>query len=289
MVNGMFSRRRVLQGLLALPFIGIAHAALPQRVAILDWGLAELVLALGITPEAISAPEWYRKLINDPPLPATVADIGLLFQPNLEALYALHPDAILVTPQHALLKPALERIAPVITVPVNGLAGYTAATTQLGELFGRQRQAADIVGRLQRQMAQTRAIAVSAPRPLLLAFAIDTLHLRILGQGCLLGDVLAGCQIANGWRAPFPAAGQMLVELTQVASVDAHLLLLASDSDERNAITRWQRSTLWQRFPLTSGDNLRLATTDFSAAGALITARRFAALLGNELAGWQHA
>jgi iron complex transport system substrate-binding protein len=159
MVNGMLSRRRLLQGLLAMPFIGIASAAVPRRVAILDWGLAELALALGVTPTAVSAPNWYRKLINVPAMPTDVVDIGLLFQPNLEALYALRPDNIIITPQHALLTPILERIAPVVTLPVNGLAGYTAATKQMAALFDRKPQADALIQHLQQQMAQTRESA----------------------------------------------------------------------------------------------------------------------------------
>lgn len=75
-------------------------------------GLTEMILALGITPAGVSAPDWYRKLISVPTLPAAVQDLGLLFQPNLETLYALKPDTIVITPQHALLKPALAQVAP---------------------------------------------------------------------------------------------------------------------------------------------------------------------------------
>lgn len=85
---------------------------MPQRLAVLDWGLTEMILALGITPAGVSAPDWYRKLISVPTLPATVQDLGLLFQPNLETLYALKPDTIVITPQHALLKPALAQVSP---------------------------------------------------------------------------------------------------------------------------------------------------------------------------------
>ena len=288
MVNGMLSRRRLLQGLLAVPFIGIASAAVPRRVAILDWGLAELALALGVTPAAVSAPDWYRKLINVPPMSSDVADIGLLFQPNLEALYALRPDNILVTPQHALLKPILERIAPVVTLPVNGLAGYTAATKQMATLFDRQPQADALIQHLQQQMARTHDIAAGLSRPLFLAFTVNSLHVRLLGEGCVPGDVLAGCGIANAWRAPFPPGGESLIELTQIAQTDARLLLLTADDDEYRAAQSWQANPLWQRLPLTSGNNLRLAPTHFSSAGALVTASRFAAMLGTLLTGWDH-
>lgn len=271
-----------------MPFIGIASAAVPRRVAILDWGLAELALALGVTPAAVSAPDWYRKLINVPPMSSDVADIGLLFQPNLEALYALRPDNILVTPQHDLLKPILERIAPVVTLPVNGLAGYTAATKQMATLFDRQPQADALIHHLRQQMARTRDIAAGLSRPLFLAFTVNSLHVRLLGEGCVPGDVLAGCGIANAWREPFPPGGESLIELTQIAQTDARLLLLTADDDEYRAAQSWQANPLWQRLPLTSGNNLRLAPTHFSSAGALVTASRFAAMLGTLLTGWDH-
>ncbi len=52
------------------------------RVAILDWGLTEMALSLGIVPVGVSAPDWYRRLFALPMLPPQVQDVGLLFQPN---------------------------------------------------------------------------------------------------------------------------------------------------------------------------------------------------------------
>lgn len=95
----MLSRRRLLTAALLAPALSWASGTpVPQRLAVLDWGLAETILALGVTPAGVSAPDWYRKLIPTPALPKTVQDLGLLFQPNLETLYALKPDAIVITP-----------------------------------------------------------------------------------------------------------------------------------------------------------------------------------------------
>jgi iron complex transport system substrate-binding protein len=63
----MLSRRRLLTAALLAPALSWASSSpVPQRLAVLDWGLTEMILALGITPAGVSAPDWYRKL--KPPL-----------------------------------------------------------------------------------------------------------------------------------------------------------------------------------------------------------------------------
>lgn len=288
MVNGMLSRRRLLQLILAAPVVGMARAAAPARLAVLDWGLTELALALGVAPVAVSAPVWYRKLINDPVLPGNVLDIGLLFQPNLEALYSLRPDRIVITPAHGLLKPALKRIAPVVTLPVSGLAGYSEAATMLGDTLQRQSQAAIILARLQQKLADARQVASSLSQPVFLALPVDMLHMKLLGIGSLPGDVLAGCGIPNAWQGKFNAQGEVLVELAQIGDANARLIVLPAEVQQRNALQYWMSSPLWRRLPLTSARRISVPESFFNEAGALVTAGRIADMLNTIISGWRH-
>ncbi|MBN3811090.1 iron-siderophore ABC transporter substrate-binding protein, partial [Paraburkholderia sp. Ac-20347] len=80
---------------------GAGGTSVPKRVVVMDFGLTEMLLTLGVTPLATSVPDWYRRTNVAPPLPAGVIDIGLLYQPNFELLEQLRPDLLLLTPAHA--------------------------------------------------------------------------------------------------------------------------------------------------------------------------------------------
>lgn len=285
----MLSRRRLLTALLLAPLCARADAGRPpQKLAVLDWGLTEILLALGVTPAGVSAPDWYRKLIPTPALPASALDLGLLFQPNLETLYALRPDAIVITPQHALLKPALERIAPTIALPAHGLAELISAARQLGERLQRQPQAAQILASLNGKLSRASLLARQVERPALLAAPVDALHLRVYTAGSLPGDVLAACGLRNGWHGGAGAEGSVLVELTRIADLNARLMLLTPD-DQRESVSQWRQSPLWQRLPLTAAHNLNLIEENISDAGALITAGRFADIFTGMMMRWRDA
>ncbi|EMH4074126.1 iron-siderophore ABC transporter substrate-binding protein [Serratia marcescens] len=285
----MLSRRRLLTALLLAPLYARADAGRPsQKLAVLDWGLTEILLALGVTPAGVSAPDWYRKLIPTPALPASALDLGLLFQPNLETLYALRPDAIVITPQHALLKPALERIAPTIALPAHGLAELISAARQLGERLQRQPQAAQILASLNGKLSCASLLARQVERPALLAAPVDALHLRVYTAGSLPGDVLAACGLRNGWHGGAGAEGSVLVELTRIADLNARLMLLTPD-DQRESVSQWRQSSLWQRLPLTAAHNLNLIEENISDAGALITAGRFADIFTGMMMRWRDA
>ncbi|BEM33802.1 ABC transporter substrate-binding protein [Serratia marcescens] len=285
----MLSRRRLLTALLLAPLYAWADAGRPpQKLAVLDWGLTEILLALGVTPAGVSAPDWYRKLIPTPALPASALDLGLLFQPNLETLYALRPDAIVITPQHALLKLALERIAPTIALPAHGLAELISAARQLGERLQRQPQAAQLLASLNDKLSRASLLARQVERPALLAAPVDALHLRVYTAGSLPGDVLAACGLRNGWQGGAGAEGSVLVELTRIADLNARLILLTPD-EQRELVSQWRQSPLWQRLPLTSARNLNLIEENISDAGALITAGRFADIFTGMMMRWRDA
>ncbi|WP_395489491.1 iron-siderophore ABC transporter substrate-binding protein [Cedecea davisae] len=285
----MLSRRRLLTLALAAPFIGAAGAVpgVPRRIAMLDWGLTELILALGVTPQAVSAPDWYRKLIGTPELPSSVVDIGLLFQPNLETLYALKPDLIVITPGHGLLQPQLEQIAPTLTLPTGTLAAWKNSLARLATVLHRETQAQAVLALFEQATRQAREAAAGYTRPLFLATPVDALHIKLYGKGSLPGDVLASCGIANAWRGGTNAQGEALVELTRIGTENAGLILLADDG-QQPFIRSWQHSLLWQRLPLTAQPQVALLEQKFSSGGALITATRLAEALSQTVTGWQH-
>jgi len=285
----MLSRRQLLQLALAAPFAASAASqtlstatAAPRRLAVLDWGLAELTLALGVVPAAVSAPSWYRSLIGQPMLPPQVTDIGLLFQPNIETLYDLRPDLIVITPGHAMLKNTLEEIAPTLTLPTGNLAACHSAAQQLANALQRQTQLQQLEQQLAQSLAQAQQLSAQNPIPWLMATPIDALHMRLYAAGNLFGDLLAACGMHNAWQQATNQQGVAQVEITRIGAMQARLLLLP-DPQQQAAISQWQQSLLWQRLPLMAKNNTRQLPQSFSSSGSLVTANRLVQALITQL------
>ncbi|USD66048.1 iron-siderophore ABC transporter substrate-binding protein [Vibrio sp. SCSIO 43136] len=85
-----------------------------QRVATLNWDVAEQVIELGITPIAMPDIKGYNEWVATPKVPDGVADIGTRMEPNLTELAKLNPDLIIIAGPQQPLKDQLEKIAPVL-------------------------------------------------------------------------------------------------------------------------------------------------------------------------------
>ncbi|WP_297574999.1 iron-siderophore ABC transporter substrate-binding protein [uncultured Deefgea sp.] len=88
--------------------------AAPKRIITLSWEATEYVLALGVTPLAIADRNDYQQWVIAPTLPAQVLDAGGRLEPNLERIYALKPDLIIINPALAAMQGNLQKIAPTI-------------------------------------------------------------------------------------------------------------------------------------------------------------------------------
>ena len=87
--SNFFSRRRLLTAMALSPLLWQMRGAQaanvdPQRVVALEWLPAELLLALGVTPYGVADIPNYNLWVNEPALPASVIDVGLRTEPNLE-------------------------------------------------------------------------------------------------------------------------------------------------------------------------------------------------------------
>ncbi len=167
-------------------------------------------------------------------------------------------------------------------------AGGTGPTQQLGIVLKREPQAAALIAGLSQRIIRARGYAQKLLQPVLFASPVDALHLRLYTAGSLPGDVLAACGMRNAWRASGGAEGNVLVELTRIATLDARPILLVA-ADQREAVAHWQQSRLWRSLPLTSRYPLALIEQPISNAGALITAGRFADIFSQLMAGWRDA
>lgn len=253
----------------ATPLHVCAQTQVPHRVVVMNWELTETLLALGQTPVGIPLPDWYTSTITAPRLPRSVADIGLLYQPNFEMLLALAPDLMIVTPSHASIVPALQRIAPTLTIgtymsdahpfarlceETRTMANAFRADTRASALINTTYQTIENVAqRLSRQPERTHA-------PVIVADAVDDRHLRVYASGSLFDEMLGRIGVTNAahprngssngantsWTTN--AAGSALVPLQRLTEVEAASILIVGplQADVRAAL---QTNPLWQALP----------------------------------------
>lgn len=135
--------------------------AVPERVVVLDWALAEQMLDLGLVPLGAPEIELYRDWVGDPAMPDAVHEIGRRDAPDLETLARLEPDLMLACDRPDTEVARLERIAPILVFTCFDARHDNAAAARriyltLAELFGREGHATE---RLELAQAELDALA----------------------------------------------------------------------------------------------------------------------------------
>ncbi|TXI31228.1 MAG: iron siderophore ABC transporter substrate-binding protein, partial [Aquipseudomonas alcaligenes] len=234
---------------------GLAQADARQpRIAVIDWGLTETLLGLGVTPIAVAQTEGYRRWVQAPELPASVIDLGLRVEPNLELLSQLKPDMILITPQFAASRPQLERIAPVhmlaiYTPEAEAYAGAQRVTRELAELLGREAQGEAMIARIDATMARVKQrLATRELPPFYVLTFLDERHVRLFGKQSIYQGVLDRVGLRNAWNGPTNYWGFSQQGIERLAEEPGAALLYLEPMPPGTA-DGLAASALWQQLP----------------------------------------
>lgn len=123
----------------------------PQKLVVMDVAALDTLALLDIQPIGTAFPIYVSYL--DPVI--TNSDkIGSLFDPNVEKIYSLSPDLIIVGSRSAKKKQILSQIAPTIDMTIWGTDIISQATARLsayGALFQKQSEADKIATQLQQK------------------------------------------------------------------------------------------------------------------------------------------
>lgn len=278
---------RALFAALLLALATPLPAAPPQRIATVDWGLAETLLGLGVTPVGVAQLDGYRRWVGEPALPAGVVDLGLRVEPNLELLAELRPELILISPQFENARARLERIAPVQSLALFTPDGeaYTGAqrvVRELAGLLGREAAGEALIARVDARLAAARARLAERPQPpLYVASFLDARHVRLFGAQSLYQGVLDRVGLQNAWRGRTNYWGFAQVGIERLAErPEAALLYL--EPLPPDAARGLAASPLWQRLPLVRAGRAHALPPVWSFNG-LLAAERFAGLLEAQL------
>lgn len=281
------TRRDVLRlGAAATLFPQLAHAAAP-RIAVIDWGLLETTLAIGVVPAAATELVQFRKIAIEPQVPDSVADLGLRGTPSYELLRQIEPDLILISGFYEYQRPSLERIAPVLSLPVYeaGKPPYALAefsTLALGERLGRTAEARRYVDDTSALLTGLRqGFAPHAGRPVFVISLGDSRHFRAFGADSMFGDVLGRLGLSNAWTDPTSYSAAAPVGLEALARVpEASIVVVAPLPPEVRRVL--PQNALWNSLPAVRQGRVHIVDP-INHFGALPSARRFARLLAEQM------
>lgn len=284
------SRRACLLGLAALPFSFFAAAAVPpHHVAVLDWAIAEGMIALGMAPAAIAERKDYLRQSATGPLPDSVIDLGLRDQVNLELLQQVTPDLILLPSWQMLDMERLSRIAPTVGIDVYGerdaLETAHRALATIARHIHRQPQASAFIKAADDHFSAVRAaLASKTQRSVQIVSFIDERHAWAYGGASLFHDVAERVGLHNIWR---DRADHVVTVGFDALARAPDAWVVFTEPLQPWLLQRVQRNPLWQALPaVRTGRVVRIPP--LLAFGGLATAKRFASELRNALAREAH-
>jgi ABC-type Fe3+-hydroxamate transport system substrate-binding protein len=204
MASGITRRGLLASALICGLAPGRSRAASP-RFAVVDWGMLETSLAIGAAPAAATELVQFRKLVIEPDVSEATVDLGLRGSPNYELLRLVAPDLVVISNFYEYQRPALERIAPILSLPVYeaGKPPFPLAeraARELGRRLDRAESAAAYIEDTAAQIAAAREkLKPLAGRPVFVISLGDSRHFRAFGADSMVGDVLARLGLANAW------------------------------------------------------------------------------------------
>jgi iron complex transport system substrate-binding protein len=252
-----------LKRLAAIPFLAVAllaaacspgsvetnarteSAAIPERIVSLSPALTEILFALDLGERVVGVTDY----CDYPAGTSTKARVGGYVTPSVEAILALHPDLVLVSPAAGNRDPALAvRRAGVRleVIPAETLADTFAAIAEVARLGGARERAAALARSLQERIDAASLGVRYRPRVRAL-FCMQSDPLIVAGAGTLPAELLAlagGVNVVRAERYP-----QIGIE-TVVAEAPEVILLArmvgAGEGEDRAARDAWRR---WGSIP----------------------------------------
>lgn len=285
MTDHRLTRRQFATALAAVmvPAFPMAAATTP-RIAVLDWGWAESLLALQVAPLAVAEAPLYGDRVVVPALPGDTIDLGLRSWPNMELLRDLKPDLILAQAGYGVSAARLNEIAPTLALPLYSterkpLQAADDAIREIAARIGKETAAADY---LQHSYARLDAVGRAAKaydgRPVLIIKFADDRVIDIYGPGGLFDDVLNRIGIANAWDGPTNNWGFATAGLEAIGRYpDARVIII-----EPGPSGTLLESALWQSLPAVRAGLVTMIPPTW-VFGAFPSAMRFAEVLRHGL------
>lgn len=238
-----------------------------QRVVVTEWQQTEDVLTLGVTPVGVSDAAGYRTWDTAEELPTSVAEVGERGEPNLEAIFALNPDLVIVEAESEtqtvklLQQRGIDVLVTTGSDTADPVAKMRTTISTIATALGREDEAKEAIADFDTALTEgAREIAAANPdnrRFLYFDAYVEgaNLSIRPFGTGSYVGDIGEKLGLQNVWTgAVDPAYGLGNTDIEGLANVgDARLLY--NDTESSEFLPALQRNAIWTNLqPVKAGN-----------------------------------
>lgn len=184
------------------------------RVVALEWTLTEDLVALGVQPVGSADNENYKLWVSpEAALDSSVTDVGMRWEPNLEAIAALKPDLILSnSDNNAAIYEQLKAIAPTMEFNFYEGDGYNYdrmvdVFNEIAKAVGKTDEAAKVISDLDQHYIEAKQKLADAGKSdlhyvLTQAFTVqNAATLRLFADNSVVAGTLAKIGMINDWKA----------------------------------------------------------------------------------------
>lgn len=267
---------------------------IPDKIAVLNWTQAEMLLTLGMTPVGVTSINGYKEWqSNTPVLPDGVQELGLRSEPSLEAIAALKPDLILGYQwRHNRIISELEAIAPTVLFtqyPLTDNSSYyhrmQSIFRSVARLIGQTALAEEKLREMQQLMDQARRriqqAGMTGHSVVVGKFVGMGLGLRVYADASMAGAIVNELGLVNSWHSALPGRDFTHIDLLKLTTIgNASLLIIGSQPGDLPAMTR---SPVWQAIPAVREERVHYLPALWSFGGPL-SASRMATAIVSQLA-----
>ncbi|GIC76422.1 iron-siderophore ABC transporter substrate-binding protein [Moritella sp. F3] len=279
-----------------LPLTGLTQTYQQQpKVVALNWSAAEMLLSLGIQPQAVTSRNGYRKWqSNSPALPADVVDVGNRAFPSFPLLMQLQPDLIVGYPfRHARISDDLNRIAPTLLLQQFGRveqpqyrymqqmrSNYLTLAKQLGKVELAQTQLDDMDVELARLKQQVIEAGLAGKKVAYGKFVGMGYGLRVFSTQSLAASVVNDLGLNYAWDTHLPGKDFTHLQLEQIQLLEDTALILVKETQSKGE--RMTLSPLWDQHAFVQNNDIYYVPALWSFGGPVSVirmARAFTAAL----------
>ncbi|MFD2176122.1 iron-siderophore ABC transporter substrate-binding protein [Veronia pacifica] len=250
-------------------------SSVPQRVAALNWDIAEQVIELGITPVGMPDIKGYQEWVVKPAVPSDVRDIGTRSEPNYELLAELKPDVILIASPQKDLFERLSEIAPVLFYQTysekhDNISAAFQSFRQIAQVLGKEAVADKKLALISERMDELKEqldIAFPGDKPLVTTFrfASET-SVYIYGKNSIPEYVLRYMGFENAMPQPASQWGVTQKGVTDLRHIKNGIAMYFQPFNHK---AKLERSVVWRAMPFVRNKRVTDIESTWSYGGAM--------------------
>lgn len=243
-----------------------------ERVVVLEWQQTEDLLTLCVAPVGAASTEDYATYVSAETLPSSTVDVGERGEPDLDTLYGLDPDLIVLESygdDDALLRQLEERDVPVLATIGADASGQLKNMKEVFSLIakatGRTERADQVLGEFDDHLAKAKQAVADVDLGTTDFVFFDgwvesgNVVIRPYGQGALFTELGEDLGLTGAWTDEIdesygsggvdPSYGLAQTDLEGLTAVGNANLVYSNDGTAESYVNELAKSPIWAALP----------------------------------------